>query len=231
MPNIRIQKFLANSGVCSRRAAEEAILKGLVKINGEVVKEMGVKIDPEKDVVEYQGIRIRGQEKKTYIKFHKPRGIECSMSPYKADSLYHCFDFFKGRLFHVGRLDKDSSGLLLLTNDGAWSHKILHPRHECFKEYIVETYFPMNSEMLRELSKPMWFLGKRIQAKQVMLLGARRLKIVLGEGLNRQVRRMVEKVGNRVERLKRVAIGNIKLGNLEPGEWKYLTKPEILINN
>lgn len=227
MPNLRIQKFLANSGVCSRRAAEEAILKGLVKVNGEVIREMGVKIDPEKDIIEYQGTRVKGQEKKVYIKFHKPRGIECSMSPYKEDSLYHCFSFFKGRLFHVGRLDKDSSGLLLLTNDGAWSHKILHPRHECFKEYVVETYFPMNSEILRDISKPMWFLGKKIQAKQVILLGIRRLKIVLGEGLNRQVRRMVEKVGNRVERLKRVAIGNIKLGNLEPGEWKYLTKAEI----
>ena len=227
-PNMRLQKFLAHAGLCSRRKAEEYILKGRVEVNNKIVTELGTKIDPEKDKIFFnkKAIILKQESKKIYIALNKPEGYVSSCSQLKSKIILDLIDVDE-RVYPVGRLDKDSKGLLLLTNDGDLHNKLSHPSFNHEKEYIVTTVYPLSEKGLKHMAKGMVIDKVMTRKAKVKRLLKNKFKIVLKEGKNRQIRKMVGKIGNRVDSLKRVRIANISLENLKEGKWRYLTKKEI----
>lgn len=225
MMSIRLQKFLSQAGVCSRRKGEEYIQAGLIQVNGKVVTELGVKINPEKDRVCFKGKEIHSLEKPVYIAINKPRGYVTSCRQKNTKIVLDLIDINK-RVYPVGRLDKDTSGLLLLTNDGSLHLRLSHPSFDHEKEYDVNVAEPISDEALDRLAKGVNILGAKTRRAKIRRVSQRRFHITLKQGKNRQIRRMVEKVGNRVTALKRVRISNIKLGTLSEGAWRYLTEKE-----
>lgn len=223
---IRLQKFMADCGVASRRACEELIASGRVKVNGRKVTTQGVKIDPINTKVEVDGQLITTSKTKTYIAFHKPRGVLSTMfDPEGRPNLGDYFGSFSERLFHAGRLDKESEGLIILTNDGAWSHEATHPSFGVEKTYLVETAEILPKSAFQKLVNGVELddgLAKPISARQI----AGRVELVIHEGRNQIVRRMFDAVGYPVERLMRTAIGSIKLGELPAGKWRNLNEVE-----
>ena len=225
MPEMRLQKFLSRAGICSRRKGEEYIEAGWVKVNGKTVTELGVKVDPERDVVEVDRNAIRCDRTPTYIALNKPRGYVSSCRQQDEKVVLDLLDIAES-VYPVGRLDKDSTGLLLLTNDGRLHHRISHPSFNHEKEYEVTVDKPLPEGVLRKLAKGLPLMGTRTRPASVKRLSSRRFRIVLQEGKNRQIRRMVRKVGNRVVRLKRIRIANIRLADLPSGHWRHLTAKE-----
>jgi pseudouridine synthase len=228
--NIRLQKYIADCGVASRRKAEEMIRAGKVKVNGVLVgsSDLGVKVDPAKDKVEVDGSLISSLEKRIYIKLNKPRGYVSSCVSQKGEATI-C-DLLKGvkeRLYPVGRLDQASEGLMLLTNDGEMANKLMHPRYEHEKEYLVTCLLPVSSYQLKNLQSGIVIEGEKTRPAQVKLLDHKEFSIILREGKKRQIRRMMEEVGNKVKYLKRVRIKNIQLGSLSAGKFAYLSQAEI----
>ena len=223
---VRLQKFMADCGVASRRACEELIASGRVKVNGRKVTTQGVKINPINAQVEVDGQLISAQKTKTYIAFHKPRGVLSTMfDPEGRPNLGDYFGGFSERLFHAGRLDKESEGLIILTNDGAWSHEATHPSFGVEKTYLVETADILPKPAFQKLLNGVELddgLAKPISARQV----AGRVELVIHEGRNQIVRRIFEALGYPVERLMRTAIGSIKLGELPAGKWRSLSDVE-----
>jgi len=222
---MRLQKFLSLAGVCSRRKGETYIKAGLVKVNGETVTELGSKVDPEKDLVFFKERRVEAGEELLYIAMNKPKGVVSSCSQKNEKIILDLLDV-KQRVYPVGRLDKDSTGLLLVTNDGALHQKLSHPSFDHEKEYDVSVTRPISNESLRRLEKGMPITGKKTRPTVVKRVSPKRFRIILKEGRNRQIRRMVEKVGNRVVRLKRIRVSNVRLGNLAEGKWRHLTGAE-----
>ena len=230
---IRIQKFFTDCGVLSRRAAEEEIKAGRVKING-AVAEVGQKIDPTHDRVEYRGRVIEATQKPrfTYVMLNKPRGY---LSTVTDDRGRHCVTELVAdtgvRLYPVGRLDMDSEGLLLLTNDGELTNRLTHPKHEIPKIYHVKIQGTVTAEQIKALSKPMDIDGYTILPVKTELVSVKddtsTLRMTLFEGRNRQIRKMCETQSLQILRLCRVAIGEVKLGNLAPGKWRYLTRTQV----
>ena len=225
MTEMRLQKFLSRAGICSRRKGEEYIKAGWVKVNGKIVTELGVKVDPERDAVEIDSDAIRSDTAPIYIALNKPRGYVSSCHQQNEKIVLELLDISE-RVYPVGRLDKDSTGLLLLTSDGQLHHRISHPSFNHEKEYEVTVARPLPGGALQKLAKGLPMMGTRTRAARVERISARRFRIVLQEGKNRQIRRMVRKVGNQVTHLKRVRIANIKLGNLPSGRWRHLTETE-----
>ena len=225
MAEMRLQKFLSKAGICSRRKGEEYIKAGWVKVNGKIVTELGVKVDPERDTVEVDSDAIRSDSAPTYIALNKPKGYVSSCHQQNEKIVLDLLDISE-RVYPVGRLDKESTGLLLLTNDGHLHHRLSHPSFNHEKEYVVTVAKPLPEGALRKLAKGLPMMGTRTRPARVKRISARRFGIVLQEGKNRQIRRMVRKVGNQVTHLKRIRIANIKLGNLPSGRWRYLTKIE-----
>lgn len=233
MEQIRLQKFFTDCGILSRRAAEAEIAAGKVKVNGEVA-EVGQKIDPESDVVEYKGKIVTSAEKPhfVYIMLNKPRGY---LSTVKDDRGRKCVtelvEDAGARLYPIGRLDMDSDGLLLMTNDGELTNKLTHPKHEIPKIYHVKIKGKVTEEQIKALSKPMNIDGYTILPVQTSAVSIKQdfsvLEMTLYEGRNRQIRKMCDIVGLKIVRLCRVAIGNVKLGDLAPGKWRYLTKTQV----
>lgn len=227
---MRLQKFLANAGICSRRKAEEYISQGRVKVNNNIIVEPGIKVDPEKDIVLFDTSQvILNQTKENiYIALNKPVGFisSCSHSHRKEKIILDLIDL-KERIYPVGRLDKDSEGLLLLTNDGDLHNKLSHPSFNHEKEYDVKTYKIVFDDVLKKLEQGVFIDGEKTRKSKVTRLSKFRFKIVLKQGRNRQIRKMFENVGNRVKSLKRIRVANITLGKLKQGEWRYLTKKEI----
>lgn len=226
---IRLQKFFTDSGVLSRRAAEAEIAAGRVRVNGEIAR-IGDKVDPTSDVVEYNGRRILPREDKPhrYLMLNKPRGYVTTAKDEKGRQTVT--DLVTGvgvRVYPVGRLDMDSEGLLLLTDDGDLTNRLTHPRHEIPKIYHVTLSSPPSKEQLRALAAPMELDGYQLQPIGVKSLSPDTLKLTLFEGRNRQIRRMCEAVGLRVVRLCRVAIGELSLGTLPLGKWRMLTEGEV----
>lgn len=222
---IRLQKYMSERGICSRRQAEKHITAGKIKVNGAVVTTLGTKVDPEKDIVTYDKDIVRNTSKLIYVMLHKPAGIvtTCKQPGEKTVlSLVRTAE----RIYPIGRLDKDSTGLLLLTNDGELAYRLMHPKFQHEKEYIVETAAPITEGALKKLRNGVRITGAITQPARVRKLGANRFKIILREGRNRQIRRMCRKVGNEVKRLKRIRIENIVLGTLAPGKWRNLTPGE-----
>mgnify|MGYP003336630410 FL=1 len=228
MSELRLSKFIANCGVTSRRGAEELIAQGLVTVDGKVVTIQGVKIDPLKHKVEVQGKSLNTQTTKIYIVFHKPRGVLSTMSdPENRPCLSDYFQSRDERLFHVGRLDKESEGLILLSNDGAWAQKMAHPSYEVKKRYQVLVDRPLKAPDLRALEKGIELEDGVAKALSVTQQG-RTLTIEIHEGRNQIIRRMVSALGFEVERLLRDQFGSIKLGELPPGKWRHLNSAELV---
>lgn len=228
---IRLQKFLARCGVASRRKAEEFIREGKVKVNGRVVTEMGIKVSPD-DHVEVDGKPVKPEKKKVYILMHKPRGYVTTVSdPEGRKTVLELLDGIKERVYPVGRLDYDSSGLLLLTNDGDFANLLMHPKNEILKVYIVTVKGKPSDKALDMLRNGIRIDDYVTAPAFVRVLAVyenkTKLEITIHEGRNRQIRKMCEKIGHPVVRLKRVAYGTLELGSLKPGEWRFLTEREI----
>lgn len=225
MTLIRLQKFLSNAGVCSRRQGEEYIKDGLVKVNGEVVTELGTKVDPDIDRVEFRGKLVKAKVNLIYIALNKPKGYVTSCRQ-EGDKIVLDLIDIPERVYPIGRLDKDSTGLLLLTNDGRLHHRLLHPSFDHEKEYEVSVARPVSDGAIRKMEKGMPILGTKTRPAEIKRITAKRFRIVLKEGRNRQIRRMVRKVGNQVTSLKRIRVSNIRLGRLAKGAWRYLSEKE-----
>lgn len=232
MEEIRIHKFIADAGIMSRRQAEEAIKRGEVKVNGEIA-ETGRKIDPLTDTVEYRGKIIKKERiHNTYIMLNKPVGYVTTMSDERGrPTVKELTDDVGARVYPVGRLDLESEGLLFLTNDGELANRLTHPRHRIPKYYNVTLKGEVTLLQRKKLSSAMDIDGYTIQPvkNEVVSMNEEQtvLRLELYEGRNRQIRKMCENVGLTVLKLKRIAIGNISLGNLKPGDWRRLSKEQI----
>lgn len=227
---IRLQKYFTDCGVLSRRAAERAIADGLVKVNGRIAS-VGDKIDPERDLVEYGGKRIspKKEARRHYLMLHKPRGYVTTSSDERGRRKVTDLVRDLGcRVYPVGRLDMDSEGLLLLTDDGDFANHLTHPRHEIPKIYRVTLSPSPTEEQIAALRLPMQLDGYSLRPVGVRRLEENELEMTLFEGRNRQIRKMCEAVGLEVRRLRRVAIGELTLGDLPAGKWRELTAKEVL---
>jgi 23S rRNA pseudouridine2605 synthase/23S rRNA pseudouridine2604 synthase len=223
---VRLQKYLADAGVCSRRKGETYIRAGRVSVNGRVVTELGVKVDPDADRVAFDGQPVRPEKKKIYIALNKPEGYVTSCRQPGRHLVVDLIDLPQ-RLFPVGRLDADSCGLLLMTNDGRIHHRLAHPSFDHEKHYLVTVNPPIANAALAKLASGVLLDGHRTRKAEVVRLDARRFRIVLKEGRNRQIRRMVAKVGHKAVKLERVQMANIRLGRLSSGRWRHLSSTEV----
>ena len=222
---MRLQKYLSSAGFCSRRKGEEYIKDGLVKVNGITVLELGTKVDPQNDRIEVNGTLVQGDQKSVYIALNKPREYVTSCDHPGEKIVLDLVDI-PGRIYPVGRLDKNSTGLLLLTNDGRLHHKLSHPSFDHEKEYEVTLSSYITDGALKSLEKGVAVMGTKTRPAKIKRLSSKRFLIILKEGKNRQIRRMVGKVGGSVIGLKRIRISNIKLGKLSEGSWRYLREKE-----
>ena len=225
MSEMRLQKFLSSAGVCSRRKGEEFIVAGKVSVNGKIITELGTKIDPARDQVDVDGQVIKPTDEFIYIALNKPGDYVTSCSHPGEKIVVDLVDISE-RIYPVGRLDKDSTGLLLLTNDGRIHHRLSHPSFDHEKEYDVSVAGPISDGALQKMRAGLPLMGTRTRPARVARISARRFRIVLQEGRNRQIRRMVRKVGNKVTRLQRIRVAGIKLGKLASGKWRHLSQSE-----
>jgi len=222
---MRLQKYLSGAGFCSRRKGEEYIKDGIVKVNGIVVTELGTKVHPQNDRIEVNGTLVQAEQKKVYIALNKP-GEYVTSCDHPGEKIVLDLVDIPERIYPVGRLDKDSTGLLFLTNDGRLHHRLSHPSFDHEKEYEVTLSNYITDGALRSLEKGMPMMGTRTRPAKIKRISSKRFRIILKEGKNRQIRRMVRKVGSRIIELKRVRISNIKLGKLSEGSWRYLGEKE-----
>ena len=225
MTQVRLQKFLSQAGACSRRQGEAHIVEGRVTVNGRVVTALGTRIDPENDVICLNGKALRRSEQRLYVMLNKPAGCVTSCR-HRGEPVVTDLVDLPQRLFPVGRLDKQSTGLLLLTNDGRIHHRLSHPSFDHEKEYDVTVQRPIDDQALAAMAAGIPLSGKMTRPARVHRLSAKRFRIVLQEGMNRQIRRMVQKVGNRVMHLNRIRVVDLKLGALKRGAWRHLTAKE-----
>ncbi len=224
---IRLQKFLAEAGITSRRKAEELILAGKIKVNGNIETELGTKINEAVDEVEYNGRKVSINKEKIYIALNKPIGYISSTSNEQGKSVLKLVKT-KERIFPVGRLDKDSCGLLLLTNDGEFANTITHPRYGGQKEYFVVLDQDLKLEDIYKIKRGMIIDGKKLAGAKIPMAKNKSAIIIIKEGINRQIRRMLGRLGYTVVKLKRVKVGNLELGDLPEGKWKYINKEEVV---
>ena len=228
---VRLQKFLADAGVASRRAGEQMILAGRVAVNGNAVAELGTKVEPGRDQVTVDGQPVRVR-RKIYLALNKPPGLVCSrQDEFSRPRIYDLLPKEWGHLHSVGRLDYNSEGLIFLTNDGEFSLRLTHPRYGVHKKYLATVEGRVEEEMLRRFTQGVSYQGERFKAQKARLVSGSQAQSVveleLAEGKYREVRRLFESQGRTVKRLQRVQIGKIKLGELPPGKWRTLTETEI----
>lgn len=229
---VRLQKYLADCGVASRRGSEEIIRSGRVCVNGEAVTEMGVKIDEDNDLVTVDDVPVRPQKKMVYIMLNKPVGFVTTVNDDKGrDTVMDLVSDIPVRIYPVGRLDYDTEGLLLMTNDGDLTYKITHPKSNVKKTYIAEVTGNISMETVTRLRNGVVVDGVRTSPAQVQVIGATRLgtklEVTIHEGRNRQVRKMFEAVGCIVKRLKRTKEAGLTLGHLPLGKWRKLSESEV----
>lgn len=227
MTSIRLQKFLSKSGLCSRRTGEKYIQAGRVTVNDAVITRMGTKVDALNDCVKVDGRRIKLNDALIYIALNKPAGY-ISSCRHGGEKVVTDLVDVAHRVYPVGRLDKDSTGLMLLTNDGQLHLKLSHPSFDHEKEYEVTVFTPLSEAALLKMKKGLTLRGKRTRPAKISKLSSKRFRIILKEGRNRQIRRMVSKVGGRVAALKRIRIASIYMGKLKPGHWRYLNGNEVI---
>lgn len=229
----RLQKFLAEAGIASRRKAEELIAAGRVQVNGKIVTELGTKIDPERDEVVYAGKKVdRKREALVYIMLHKPEGyVTTAKEQFGRPAVLDLVKGVKERIFPVGRLDYETSGLLLLTNDGDLTYKLTHPKHDVEKTYIARVYGTPDEGDLQKFRRGVLIDGRVTRPARMRVLekGDRiaTVEIIIHEGRNRQVRKMCEAIKHPVAQLKRVATGELRLGDLPKGKFRHLTEDEV----
>jgi 23S rRNA pseudouridine2604 synthase len=221
---MRLNKFIAETGVCSRREADKWIEAGRVTCNAEIAT-LGTQVS-EADEVRVDGELLGAKKKQLYIALNKPVGIICTTEPDIENNIIE-FIGHRERIFPVGRLDKDSEGLILLTNDGDIVNEILRSENNHEKEYLVTLDRAITDLSLDMLSKGVRIMGQMTKPSKVSRMGQNAFRIILTQGLNRQIRRMCSALGYKVQRLKRVRIMNVKLGNLETGKWRYLSDSEL----
>jgi 23S rRNA pseudouridine2605 synthase len=229
---VRLQKVLAQAGVASRRAAEELIAAGRVSVDGEVVREMGRRVDPITAVVHVDGSRVVLRDDLVHLALNKPRGMLSTMSDERGRPCVGDLVAGRGdRLFHVGRLDADTEGLLLLTNNGELGHRLTHPSFEVQKTYLAEVTGQVPRDLGRRLREGVALEDGPVRVDQFRLVdslpGRTLLELVLHEGRKHVVRRLLEEVGHPVQRLVRTAIGEVKLGSQRPGRLRPLTTAEV----
>ena len=233
MEEIRLQKYLAEAGIASRRKCEEYILAGRVKVNNKVTTELGTKVNPEKDEIYFDDKKIENKEELVYILLNKPIGyVTTAKDQFNRDTVMNLIKI-KERVVPVGRLDMYTSGALLLSNDGNFVYKITHPKHEINKTYTVTLKGIVTKEDIEKLEKGVDIGGYTTKPAKVKILktdiekNISRLETTIHEGKNRQVRKMCEAIGKKVQALHRTKIGNISVKTLKIGQWRYLTKKEI----
>ena len=235
MSEIRLQKFMADCGVASRRKCEEYILKGLVRVNGEIVNKLGIKVAPDKDIVEYNGKKIQNvNNKKVYILLNKPIGYVTTVKEqFGRPTVMELVKKVKERVVPVGRLDMYTSGAIILTNDGDFVYKVTHPKYEIEKTYIVTLrgkVLPEEIEKLKNGVKIDDYVSGKAKVKVIKYdvdKNESRLEIIIHEGKNREVRKMCEAIGKKVLALHRTKIGNIEVKPLELGKYRFLTAKEV----
>ena len=235
MEEERLQKYLANSGIASRRKAEEYILQGKVKVNGKVVTELGTKIIPEKDIIEFEGKKVNNDIKKVYVLLNKPIDYVTTVTDqFDRKTVIDIVKNAGKNLIPVGRLDMYTSGALILTNDGDFIFHVTHPKHEVEKTYTVTLRGKVTKEDVENLKQGVIideeYKTKPAKVRIMKIDGEKnisRLEIIIHEGKNRQVRKMCEAIGKKVIALHRSKIGNIGVKDLKIGEWRYLTKKEV----
>ena len=230
---VRLQKFLADNGIASRRKCEEYIIQGKVQVNGKTITELGVKVNPEKDKITFEGKNVKQEERKVYILLNKPIGyVTTSDEQFGRDKVLDLVKV-RERVVPVGRLDMYTSGALILTNDGDFVYKVTHPKHEITKTYTVTVKGIIKNEEVEQLRKGVKIDDYTTRPAKVKILKTdeekdiSRLEITIHEGKNRQVRRMCESVGRRVIALHRSKIGNIGVKDIELGKWRYLKDFEV----
>jgi 23S rRNA pseudouridine2605 synthase len=226
-----LHKYLADAGIASRRASEQIILAGRVSVNGQVIRELGTQVDPAHDRVTIEGKKVEPR-RKLYIALNKPRGYVSTRSdPEGRRTLQSLLPKEWGFLYSVGRLDMDSDGLILLTNDGDFCQRITHPRYGVLKKYRVTVEGQLEPDLLHQLTKGLWHEGELLRVEKARLLERFRphslVELELAEGKNREVRRLFEALRLRISRLQRIQVGKIRLGELPQGKWRTLTKSEI----
>jgi 23S rRNA pseudouridine2605 synthase len=231
MTRVRLQKFLAEAGVASRRAGESIILEGRVTVNGEVMRELGAKIDPVHDHVTVDGRPLKAR-RKIYVAINKPRGCLCTRSdPEKRATILDFLPAEWRTLYPVGRLDLESEGLLFLTNDGEFCLRLTHPRFGIHKKYVATVEGRVEDVQLNRLVQGVTHMRERLKAERFRVIDRNNthtvVELELAEGKNREVRRLFEALGVAVSRLARIQIGPIKLGELRQGKWRTLTETEI----
>ncbi|QZY56878.1 pseudouridine synthase [Crassaminicella profunda] len=229
---MRLQKYIAHCGVTSRRKAEELIKEGRVKVNKEVVKDMGVVINPHKDIVCIDNKSIQLEENKIYIMLNKPEGYITTLSDeFNRSTVADLTKDIHERIYPVGRLDYDTSGLLIMTNDGDLSYRLTHPKHEIKKTYMAKVKGVLNNKELNLFQKGIDIGGYVTAPASIKVLKGEKdysiVEVIIHEGKNRQIRKMFEKINHPVTRLQRIAVGKIKLDPLQKGKWRHLTKKEI----
>ncbi|MHB8158048.1 MAG: pseudouridine synthase [Desulfocucumaceae bacterium] len=230
----RLQKFMSRHGIASRRACEEIIAAGRVRVNGKVISTPGVTVDPARDKVVVDGRRLGEPEKKIYIMINKPRGyISTAQDPRGRKKVTDLLENIKERVYPVGRLDYDSEGLLIMTNDGEFAQKLTHPSHEVPKTYRVRLKGLPSDDDLDKIATGVMLDDKMTAPAKLAFIEEREgnalLEITISEGRNRQVRRMFETINFEVIRLKRVKIGSLTLGNLKSGENRPLRETEVTV--
>lgn len=233
MEEIRLQKYLAEAGIASRRKCEEYITDGRIKVNGKIINELGTKVNPEKDEIYFDDKKIENKEELVYILLNKPIGyVTTAKDQFNRDTVMNLIKI-KERVVPVGRLDMYTSGALLLSNDGNFVYKITHPKHEINKTYTVTLKGIVTKEDVEKLEKGVNIGEYTTKPAKVKILktdiekNISRLEITIHEGKNRQVRKMCEAIGKKVQALHRTKIGNISVKTLKIGQWRYLTKKEI----
>lgn len=230
---VRLQKYIAMSGKASRRSAEEMIQNGRVKVNGEKITELGTKVEIGADKVMLDGVLINPENKKYYIMLNKPVGYVSTVNDqFERPTVIDLIgEEIKARVVPVGRLDYDTEGLLLLTNDGDFTYRVTHPKFEMDKTYIATIKGGITAKGLNALRRGVIIDDFKTSPAEVEMLSCEKgvtvIKITIHEGKNRQVRKMFEAVGCKVSELKRISIGKVELGNLPLGRWRYLTSHEI----
>ncbi|MEI6580069.1 MAG: pseudouridine synthase [Eubacteriales bacterium] len=229
--SIRLQKYISECGIASRRKAEELIVSQKVKVNGNIAK-IGDKINPKKDIVTVNGNKIKNESTLRYIMLHKPRGFVTTMEDELGRKcVVQLVADVNERVYPIGRLDKDSEGLLLMTNDGEFANAMMHPAHHISKTYRVTVRPNINDEQITAMTMGLQVDGRITAPAEVKVLNKEPdrvvLEIILHEGRNRQIRKMCEELNLEVARLKRTAVGFLKLGMLPQGKWRDLTKDEV----
>jgi 23S rRNA pseudouridine2605 synthase len=225
--SVRLQKFLAEAGVASRRAAEQIILAGRVSVNGDAIRLLGTKVDPAHDRVFVDGKPVRAR-RKIYLALHKPAGCVCSRKDEPGrQTIYELLPKEWQNVQTVGRLDFNSEGLIFLTNDGEFALRLTHPRYGVHKKYLATVEGTLEQQMLNKMVRGVFHHGEKLKAESARQVSRNVVELDLSEGKNREVRRLFESQGLAVERLQRTQIGKIKLGELKPGRWRALTETEI----